>query len=66
MGTLRAHKTGGYAKDGQAKRARHYYRCHACGGTIRKGEQYERLCGCPVHIGATFDPGPNCAVVEKE
>jgi ribosomal protein L37AE/L43A len=51
MGTLRAHKTGGYASDG-SKLARKTYYCEVCGQKIYPGMPYERSYGCPVHKGA--------------
>jgi ribosomal protein L37AE/L43A len=52
MGTLRAHKTGGYSDDGVIKIARKTYLCEVCGERIWKGMSYERVYGCPVHKGA--------------
>jgi ribosomal protein L37AE/L43A len=52
MGTLRAHRTGGYSGDGVVKIARKTYHCEVCGERIWKDMPYERVYGCPVHEGA--------------
>lgn len=52
MGTLRAHKDGGYSTDGAIKTARRNYRCEVCTAPIPKGMKYERVYALPVHVGA--------------